>query len=60
MGIAEKLEGWLSGAVLEIPAYECIECETSLDTANSTCPECGGEVEETVDEWVPLYWDGLD
>lgn len=60
MGLVDKLEGWLASAAIEIPAYECVGCDTPVEPAVDVCPECGGEVEEVASEWVPVYWDGLD
>ena len=54
MGLLERLAG-----VFEVPYatfYQCSNCESHVGGLESSCPECGGEVEASEPEASVLYW----
>lgn len=57
MGLSDKLASILrQGLLVEVTTMECAACGTPIDTAEGTCPDCGGAV-EAEREPIPIYWD---
>lgn len=56
MGLWDLLERWTALPDAGSATYRCTNCGAVADDAESACPECGGEVEETVPEPMELYW----
>ena len=55
MGITDRLAGWLSKAVVEVPV-RCSDCGATVEPAAETCPDCGSAT-GGLEEPVPVYWE---
>lgn len=54
MGLLERLAG-----VFEVPYtafYQCSNCDSHVEGLESSCPECGGEIEASEPEASVFYW----
>lgn len=56
MGLFDRLLEWLAMPAVETTTYRCTNCSAVFETAETACTSCGGEVVETVDVPIELYW----
>lgn len=55
MSITDRLAGWLSKAVVEVPV-RCGDCGATVEAGADHCPECGSTT-GGFEEPVPVYWE---
>ncbi|MDX1745598.1 MAG: hypothetical protein R3324_06650 [Halobacteriales archaeon] len=54
MGLLDRV-----AEMLEVPyaaLYECSNCESRVEGFDSSCPECGEEIEASQPEASVFYW----
>lgn len=56
MRLLALLKRWSTFPVVEASTYRCTNCSAVLDEAVGACPDCGGEVAESVHSSMELYW----
>ena len=56
MRVLELLERWSTFPVVEASTYRCTNCSAVVDEMEGACPECGGELAESVHSSMELYW----